>query len=252
MKKIRIASLLAAFISLLIVSTAFAQGEGLTLKLSRDFGYGGFNNDIQGTFSMKVTGPDNLARVEFYIDATMIGEVTQAPFNLQFVTDNYPLGTHSLSAVGFTADGQELRSNTISANFVSASEGNKATAGFLIPVLVVVAAALLLSALVPLLTGRKKKDLAPGTPRQYTLGGGICPRCGRPFPFNFLALKLGFGRVDRCPYCGRYGFVRSVSMDKLRKAEQAELENAKATLAVPETSEEDKLRKDLDNSKYEG
>jgi hypothetical protein len=251
MKKFRIAFLLAALLSLIAVSTAFAQGEGLTLKLSKDFGYGGFSNDIQGTFSMKVTGPANLARVDFYIDETMIGEVTQAPFNLQFVTDSYPLGSHSLYAIGFTADGQELRSNTITSTFVSASQGNKSTLSFILPVLVVVVAALLLSALVPLLTGRKKVELAAGSPRQYPLGGGICPRCGRPFAYHFFALKLGFGKVDRCPYCGRYGFVRYASLDTLRRAEQAELENVK-TQMVPETSEEDKLKKDLDNSKYEG
>lgn len=250
MKKFRLALLFAALTCLVAATAVFAQAEGLTLSLSKDFGYSGFNSDIQGTFSMKVSGPANLARVDFYIDETQIGELTQAPFNLQFVTDNYLLGTHSLHAAGFTTDGQTLTSNTIAANFLSSSAANKSTFGIVLPILVVVIAALLLSALIPLLSGRKTVQLAAGTMRSYPMGGGICPKCGRPYAFHFYALKLGFGKVDRCPYCGRYGFTRYASMDKLRAAEQAELEGAKAQ--VPEISEEEKLKKDLDNSKYEG
>ncbi|MCX6039409.1 MAG: hypothetical protein NTW99_16290 [Chloroflexi bacterium] len=92
MKKIQFALLIATLVSLLAITAAFAQTEELSLRMSRDFGYGGFNNDIQGLFSMKVTGPADLARVVFYINSIVIGEVTQAPFNLQFNTDNYPLG----------------------------------------------------------------------------------------------------------------------------------------------------------------
>jgi hypothetical protein len=250
MKKIRFALFFAALVSLVAATAVFAQTEGLTLKLSKDFGYSGFGSDIQGTFSMRITGPANLARVDFYIDETQIGEVTQAPFNLQFVTDNYSLGTHSLHATGFTTDGLQLTSNTITSNFISSTAANKSTFGIILPILVVVVAALLLATLIPVLAGRKTVQLAPGTPRNYPMGGGICPKCGRPYAYHFYALKLGFGKMDRCPYCGRYGFTRYASLDKLRAAEQAELEGAKAQ--VPEISEEEKLKKDLDNSKYEG
>ena len=48
---------------------AFAQDEDetLTLRLSRDFGYGG-GGRIQGRFSVRASGPDNMMRVEFIID----------------------------------------------------------------------------------------------------------------------------------------------------------------------------------------
>ena len=49
------------------VDRAFAQ-EQLTISLHRDFGYSGFGNDIQGLFSIRVSGPTDLAQVEFYID----------------------------------------------------------------------------------------------------------------------------------------------------------------------------------------
>jgi len=155
-----------------------------------------------------------------------------------------------LYAVGYSASGQEYRSNVLTATFVSASEGGQAALRFAIPVLVVVFGAILLAALVPLITGRKTKNLPPGSPRQYPLGGAICPKCGRPFAVHLYGLNLGLGKLDRCPYCGKWSVVRHASMDKLRAAEEAELEGEKAQ--VPELSEEEKLKKELDDSKYQG
>ena len=248
MKKIKFGLLLALFLSLVFVSVALAQGETLNLSLSRDFGYGGFGGDIQGTFSLHASGPSTLTRVEFFIDRTKIGEVDKAPFNLQFVTDNYPPGAHSLSAVGYTSDGKELSSPMIDRTFVSASAGTQAGLRFAIPMLVIVFAVVILAAVVPLLMGRKTANLAPGTPRQYILGGTVCPKCGRPFAFSIFSLRLVVARLERCPYCGRWGFVRGVSLGELRAAEQAEVQAARGQ--VPETSAEEKLKKELDDSKY--
>ncbi len=65
-------------------SIAVAQSDNeLDLGLSRDFGYGGFGNDIQGLFTIKVkNAPANLVRVEFFVDTTSMGADTQAPFSL--------------------------------------------------------------------------------------------------------------------------------------------------------------------------
>ncbi len=248
MKRIQIALLIAALVRLLAVSAASAQTDGLTLRMSRDFGYGGFNNDIQGLFSMKVTGPADLARVVFYIDSTAIGEVTQAPFNLQFNTDNYPLGQHELYAVGYSASGQQYQSNVIISNFVPASEGTKAV----FPILAVVFGAILISFIVPLAMGRgKKQDLPFGAGRKYGLGGGgICPKCRRPFALPLISMNLGLSKLARCPYCGKWSAVRIQSLAKLREAEKAELEWGRAE--VQEETEEEKLRKSLDDSKYQG
>jgi hypothetical protein len=248
MKKIKFGLLLALFLSLVFVSAALAQGETLNLSLSRDFGYGGFGGDIQGTFSLHASGPSTLTRVEFFIDETKIGEVDKAPFALQFVTDNYPLGAHSLSAVGYTSDGRQLQSLKISRTFVSASAGTGTALRIVIPILILVFGALLLAAVVPLLMGRKTAALKPGTPRQYILGGTICPKCGRPFAFSIFSLRLVVARLERCPYCGRWSFVHGVSQSQLRAAEQAEVEAAQGQ--VPETSAEEKLKKELDDSKY--
>jgi hypothetical protein len=252
MRRIRIALLLAIVACLLAVGTALAQTGELTLGLSRDWGYGGFGNDIQGLFSMKVSGPDTLVKVEFYIDETRIGEVTEAPFRLQFSTDDYPLGEHTLYALGTTSDGAILRSNELVQVFVPASEGGQAAIKIILPVLVVVGVAMLLAALLPVLTSRSKvSQLDLGAERKYGIGGGaICPKCQRPFSIPFLGMNLGFSKFTRCPYCGKWSMVRPQSLAALRKAEQAELEWAKSDVASP-ASEDEKLRKEVDDSRFQ-
>jgi hypothetical protein len=241
-------------IAFLVVSPALAQGDNtLVMRLSRDFGYSG-SGQIQGTFTIHVTGPANLSRVDFLIDGKQIGEATTAPFNLQFTTSSYSLGMHTISAAGTTTDGQVLHTPDITAEFVSAETGLKAGGKIAIPILIIAGLAVLISALLPALTGRGKRSQLPlGQPRTYGFkGGGICPKCGRPFSFSLLAPNLPFYRFDRCPNCGRLGLVRMASLSDLRKAEAAELETAQASQSIPEESEEEKLRKELDDSRYQG
>jgi hypothetical protein len=250
MKTLRTAFALAVLAGLLWTTAALAQEDTLTLSLSRDWGYGGFGGDIQGTFSFHARGSSNITRVEFYIDETMVGGDSQAPFDLQFVTDNYPLGAHELYAIGFTPDGTSVRSNSIHATFVSASEGGSAALKIVVPLLVVIFGAMALAAVIPMLMGRKKAQPAPGTQRNYPFGGGICPRCKRPFAFPLLSMNLLASKFTRCPYCGRWGAVGYAPLAQLRAAEQAEVEAAKAQ--IPEASEEEKLKKELDDSKFQG
>ncbi len=100
----------------MMISSAFtvahAQDESqLALRLSRNFGYSSGTGDIQGTFTMKVDSPEDLTRVVFYIDDQVIGEVAEPPFQLRFRTGDFPLGVHTLRAVGYTSQGKELSSN---------------------------------------------------------------------------------------------------------------------------------------------
>jgi hypothetical protein len=251
MKKIQSALLIVTLVNLVAVISVIAQTEELILKMSRDFGYGGFNNDIQGLFSMKVTGPADIVRVIFFIDSTNIGEVSQLPFNLQFNTDNYPIGQHELYAVGFSSNGKQYGSNVITSNFVPASVGNKAALQIAVPMLVIVFGAILLSFVVPLLTGRVKTQKFPlGEERKYGHGGGICPKCQRPFALSLFSMNLGFSKLARCPYCGKWSVLRVQPLMKLREAEQAELVWGNAV--VQEETEEERLHKELEDSKYQG
>ncbi len=215
MKNMQIALLLTAFASLLVARMVLAQTGQLTLRLSRDLGYGGFNGDIEGLFSMHVTGPVDLVRVEFYIDNMKIGEVIQTPFTLQFNTEDYQLGNHQLSASGYSNSGQEYRSNVIGTNFVPKQSSMK----IILPVLGVVLGAILLSTLVPLLTRRSKRLSTPlGAERNYgNGGGGICPKCHRPFVLPLFGAHLGFSKLAPCPFCGKWSLVRVESIDKFAR-----------------------------------
>jgi hypothetical protein len=246
--RIRYAFLFAFVLSLFSISLVTAQAESLELRMSRDWGYGGFNGDIQGLFTMKVTGPADMVRVEYFIDDIKIGEITKPPFNLQFNTDNYPVGVRQLHATGYSSSGKVYISNIISANFVP----KQSSMNFVLPLLGVILAAVLLSALVPLLMNRGKRVSTPlGEERNYGIRGGvICPKCRRPFVLPLLSANLGFSKLAVCPYCGKWSLVRIASISRLREAEREELLLATSE-KPPESSEDEKLREELDDSKFQ-
>jgi hypothetical protein len=247
--------ILVALLAALTSSGALAHDDDiLEVSLSRVFGYSSGFGSVQGTFNITARGPDTLERVVFYIDDQRLGEATGSPFRLQFRTEDYPLGSHALSAVGYTSDGHELHSNTITTTFVSASEGMAAAGRIILPLLGVIFGAIAVSALITMVSGRGRKGspAAPGTSYNYGMRGGtICTRCGRPFPLHFTGINLGpFHKFDRCEHCGKWGLFRRRSLEELRAAEQAELAHEQQA-AVSELSEEEKLRRDLETSRYE-
>jgi Zn ribbon nucleic-acid-binding protein len=255
MKKISIILLGFIILAVTSVNIAYAQTtEQLQLGMSRDFGYGGFNNDIQGLFTLKIKNPpENLSRVEFYIDKNLMGEDTSAPFSLQFNTDSYPLGTHALYALGYTSDGQTLNSNTIEVQFVPAGTGMQSVVKIIVPVLLLIVGIALISVFLPIVLSRGKlASTPPGEPRKYGIGGGaVCPKCNRPFPLRLWWINLGGSKIDRCPYCGKWSMVHPRSISELRAAEAAELSEFQAGPVIADETEEDKLKRDLDSSRYQ-
>jgi Bacterial Ig domain len=242
--------ILYIIILLACVSTAFAQDDaGLHLTLKRDFGYAG-GSDIQGAFTMRATGPEDLERVVFYIDGETMGEASQAPFELSFHTGSYPLGPHTLTAEGFTASGVQVASNTVQVNFVSANQGFQAGLRIALPLFGIVFVLIGLSFVVSFATSGKLKNLPPGAPRQYgAAGGAICPRCGRPFARHVFSLNLLAGKLERCPFCGKWSVLAARPLSVLRAAEAAELDGAEEP-AVAKKDEEEHLRKELDESRF--
>jgi hypothetical protein len=152
-------------------------------------------------------------------------------------------------AFGYSAAGQQYRSSIITGNFVPKQSSLK----FILPILGIVVVVILLSAFVPFLANRgKRTSLTPGAERKYGAGGGaICPKCHRPFALPLFTAHLGFSKLAVCPYCGKWSLVRVESIDKLHAAEKAELETAKPE-NISALSEDEKLRKDIDDSKYQG
>jgi hypothetical protein len=249
MKKNSTAILIAILVSLIMISAASAQGEEFTLGLSRDFGSSGFNGDIQGTFTVKASGPANLERVQFFLDDALLGEDSESPFAIQFITDNYTTGAHVFSAVGFTTDGKQIGLKTISAVFVSKEEGLAASLKMVVPILAVVFGAMAISAITSMVKVRKGKKLPAGAARSYSFGGGICPKCKRPFGFQLLGIHM-FGRqLTPCPHCGKWSVVKRATMGELHAAELAELDAEK--MQIYDAPDEEKIRKELDESKYQ-
>lgn len=246
-----LAGLCAVVLFLAYLPAAGQSTEPLKLRLNRIFGYS-MGSEMQGTFNLKATGPGDLTRVTFYIDGAVLAEDTEAPFQVQIHTDNYQLGTHTFSAAGVTSSGAELASNQIQGKFVSAAEGGSAGLRILIPVLAVVLGAFVVSTLLTLATSSKLRNLPPGAPRSYGFSGGaICPSCGRPFGMHVFGLNLVVGKLDRCPFCGKWSLMRRASPEALRHAEQAELLQAKGEGGAPVVSEEEKLRREMEASRYQ-
>lgn len=251
MKARRVCLLMLLTLCLVAAPRARAQsGQALKLSLGRDWGYGGFGQ-IQGLFTLTALGPADLQKVTFLIDGQSMGEATQPRFKLQFQTDSFPPGTHTLSAVGATSGGAELRSNEISVEFLTAAAAGKGTARVILPIVGLVAVILLALVLATLLTSRRHGNVLLGQPRKYGLSGGaICPKCGRPFALSLLGLNLGLGKLTPCPHCGKWVSVRPRPLQELRAAEAAEL-TREGGAQVPEQDKAEALRKALDDSRYQ-
>ncbi len=245
----------AALISLILgLVLAFAPGEvhaqdeepPLRLQLIRTFGYGGFGQ-IQGRFSMRVAPVDGLERVLFLLDNEVVFEDGEAPFEFRFHTDNFDPGVHSLTALGYTAGGEELRANAHTREFLSSEAAGSAVSRFIVPLIVGVGVLALVSALLPLILGGRTAH----RPGQYGLAGGaVCPRCAKPFSRHVLAPNLLVGKLERCPHCKKWSLVRRATPAELEAAEAFLAEDSLGQPPVVE-DEEEKLRRMIDDSRYE-
>ena len=252
MKKVVFATLIL-LLALVAAGPAFAQDSaGISLRLRKDFGFSA-GNRMQGTFTATATGPEDLQRVVFLLDGQPLGEDSEAPFNIRFVTDSYATGAHTLSATGYAATGAELPSNDLQVQFVTPQEGFQAGAKIGGVILGLTLVIMLISFAGPMLMGRGKLvQLPAGAPRKYGMAGGtICPNCKRPYSLSALAPNLVAGKLSRCPYCGKITIARRYPAEMLRAAEAAEVEAAQSGEQAPVMSEEEKLRKELEGSRYQ-
>lgn len=228
----------------MLAAPAQAQTE-LVLSLTRDFGYGGFSNDIEGLFGMHVAGPENLQRMDFYIDDQVVNTDGEAPFQFQFTTKDYVPGEHRLHAIGFTADGAELHSNELVRVFLSPEEGLNSVVGMVVPILAIIVVIALVSILLPIVFGRGKPKLG----KYGVSGGAVCPKCALPFPIHFLSLHAGFSHLERCPHCGKWAWVRKASKEDLAAAE-ARWSGEPAASSSAEDKEA-RAHRQIDDSRYD-
>jgi hypothetical protein len=218
--------------------------------VSKNWGYN-LGNELQGRFTFTVTGPQELASATLLIDGREVATGSQAPFRFPLDTGAYEVGQHTLSATGRTQDGQVLRSNDLVVQFVSAGRATESLQRIVLPLVALVLAISVLGTVgSSWLAGRRSHGSTPEGPRSYGLAGGaICPKCARPFPLTLFQPNMITGKLARCPYCGKWSVVRRASPQALAAAEAAE--RAAAHPTVRELSPEEKLRQQIEQSRYQ-
>jgi hypothetical protein len=245
MKKLFILILVAIALSLPV--SVSAQEETLEVNFTRDWGYGGFAGEIQGRFSLRVSGPDNLVEVRYMMDENLMATITEPPFNFQFETDAYSPGPHTLTVLGILSDGSQLAGPEYERVFLSSEEAREATLQLIGPMLVGISGITLLAVLVPLLLSRKSQYKF----KQYGIAGGaVCKRCQLPFSRSIFAPNMGFGKLERCPHCGKWAIVRSATPQELVEAEKRYTEG-ESQVELNKNAQGEQLRKSLDDTRYE-
>ena len=192
---------------------------------------------------MIVDGPADLAQVMFFVDGAILEVVQAPPFEARLHPGDFPLGPHRLWAEGQDATGATMRSNTIDVDFDSPSAGWQAAAGMILPVLAIVGVVLLGSTALVAITSRSYR---PG--KYGRAGGAICRYCHLPVARHVLAPNLGRGKLERCPHCGRWSIAARATAPELGQAE-ARL-TAESGLVARELSDEEKLRRQMDDSRF--
>ena len=238
--------LVIGLLFILLPTAVIAQeAPELNLSLLRNFG-SSLSGSIQGTFTYRVNGPDDLASVVFLMDGESIGEDNEAPFRWRFTTDSFPLGTHIMSATGVTVDGRTLQSNTLQRQFISGSESNQLLFWILIPIIVLAVGGRLLTSWIANRGNGKTGQPAVSGP----FGGTLCPKCGRPFAMHIWGFNVVAGKYDRCPHCGKWSLVRRVHPDILAGAVEAFAED-EAPESPPPADDSQSLSKRLDESRFD-
>ena len=232
-KKVLILFVLTALLSLFSMHAVSAHsGEDFSLSLTRSFGYGGFGNDIQGYFQIKLKGPlEDVASVTYTLDGEPIGTVTVSPFKLDFNTEDFKPGERYLGATVKLTDGDEVTAKVLLVKILSKEGASKSVFRILIPLFALIFGAAIISSVI---AGRANRGM-PGEHQNYNglYGGAVCPKCGHPFPRSFLGINLAVMRVERCPNCGKWINSMRASPDELAAAEEAEAEKYRVEKGLP-------------------
>jgi hypothetical protein len=249
-----------AFILLALTTPVAAQDAEYRIHARREFGYGNGGN-VRGNFSLNIVGnPDTIQSVTYLLDGKEMAMVSEPPYKFSFRTSDYPDGWHALSAVVSTKDNRKITTPEVTLNFLSKEQEGQSMQKIFIPLLGGILLITLLGVGAQYLMFRRggQDRLAPGAARNYGLKGGtICPRCGRAYGIHFWSVNLIGGYFDHCDYCGKWAFVRSRSRAELDAAVRAEVVAAQASeTSLPavqaKETEEERLRRMMDESKYVG
>jgi len=225
-----------------------AQAESqLSISMIRNFGTA-LGDNINGTFTIRTKGPDNLESVTFYLDSEPMGTVTTAPFNMKFNTDAYSSGMHTITAVGTTTDGQELQSNSITRNFLTSSDNTKSILLFVVPLILLIIAARFAANWISKRGQTSSPEVAAIDGLQ---GGTICPKCHKPFSRHWWGLNFGTSKYDRCPYCHKWSMVTRQPPELLQAALEAMVQAENISSKPSNDDDESSRKRHLDNSRFD-
>lgn len=245
---LKVGLLLLEIVSILLTfSNVQAQdSEQLEIRLVRTFGYKA-GLQIQGSFSARISGPEDLARVGLYLDGELIGEADEAPFRIDFNTADFTPGEHALWAEGTTQSGDTLSSVERRMIFLTANEGLGSVSRYLLPIFMVIGACILISYLVFFFSGQNNHFRLG----EYgAAGGAVCRRCGLPFARRILAPNLILGKLERCPHCGHWAISPRASAAKLKQAEERYEADRQVGSYQPPAGEEEWKRR-IEESRFE-
>ncbi len=209
---------LLVFLILVPLAGAMAQESypELQLVLIRDFGYGGFGK-IQGRFTLKIRDlPEDIDKIEYFLDEELIVAINEPPFEYKFHTSNFQDGEHVFSAVGYQRNGTTIEANRITKIFLSSGQAWSDTQRLIVPLLLFTAGLTILGLGIPVLMSRKK-DFVIG--KYGPAGGAVCPRCELPFSRAMFSPSLLIGKLVHCPHCGKVSIQARASEHKLQEAE---------------------------------
>ena len=253
MRKVAFTFLVLLGLVINLTALVFAQSEEYRLNLHRNFGYSS-GSQIRGLFSIDVIGPANIKTITYRIDGQVMAQVVTSPFGYSFQTSHFSAGWHDLSADIETLDGRTITTGSKRFEFVTAEQETSGVINIVIPILGGVLALFAIILGGQFLINRKRPgvQLPLGASRDYgIMGGGVCPRCHRPYPLHWWTLNIGFGtKFDRCIFCGKWAIIRRSNKFELASAEISELQMAKPVTPVATQSEEERLREMVDNSRY--
>lgn len=234
-------------IAMIPSSVGLAQeSEQLELRLLRTFGFQA-GLQVQGSFSARVSGPEDLKRVTLYLDGEPIGVDEAAPFRIDFNTGEFSNGEHRLWAQGETNSGKTLSSPERRLIFVSAEQGLGSVSNYLLPIFVLIGGGILLSYVLMAVSGRRERFHLG----EYgAAGGAVCRRCGMPFSRHFLAPNLVLGKLERCPHCGHWAIVPRASNAALKQAEERFAADSEGGAFQPPGSDDDLLER-IEQSRFD-
>ena len=228
-----------------VVVFASQESSSLQLRLIRNFGYGGLGK-IQGNFTLKIDNPpEELEKVEFFMDEEMIATVDSEPFQFKFHTSTYADGEHKMTAMGTLLNDTRVESNRITKSFLSSDQAFGETQQLLGPILIGVAILTLLGVGVPLVLNRNKEFVLGKYGRA---GGAVCPRCELPLSRSVLSPNLLVGKLVICPHCKKTSILARASNTKLKDAEIRYANKDKQDIVQ---SGKHDLRKQLEDSRFE-